>query len=184
MIDNQVAGMFCNRNQVTHVFGKDSTGQVEYKFNRQGFRANFDFDFVPEYAFFGCSLVFGVGVPVNQTFAAKFSNYHNYGLAGSYTNKDIMHTLDNFVSSDFYNHQTKIAVIWHKNNPENLENFYNSLPTERIIHFFCSNKLPFKNCYSAIKNIDLDVSGTHMGPKTHNIYFKTMHSLFDRFDLY
>jgi hypothetical protein len=180
MINNCVAGMNHYQNQTTLWFGKDSTGQIAYRFNSQGFRADFDFDFVPEYAFFGCSLVFGVGVLGDQIFPAKFKNYHNYGLASSYTNDDIMKLLEEFVSSKFCNTQTKITVIWHKNNSENLENFYNRLPHNRIVHFFCGDKLPFKNCYPAIKNIDVDVSTTHMGPKTHNIYYKTIYSLFNQ----
>ena len=56
---NHVPGMIKNQGQIIESFGKDCTGQINYQFNQQGFRGILDFDFMPEYAFFGCSLVFG-----------------------------------------------------------------------------------------------------------------------------
>jgi hypothetical protein len=162
----------------TNHFGKDNTGTVHYQFNQQGFRASKDFDFVPDYAFFGCSLVFGIGVSENLTFPYLFKNSQNYGLAGSYDNSNVMTVLENFLQSSLYRDPVKIAVVWHKRQDEMLSEYYQRLKDFDIIHFFCGPALPYKRCYRTPTNQDFDVSNTHPGIQSHRFIWKTLDSLF------
>jgi len=164
----------------TNSFGLDNTGVIQYQFNQQGFRASKDFDFVPDYAFFGCSLVFGIGVPENLTFPYLFENSQNYGLAGSYSNADVMIVLENFLQSGLYRDSVKIVVVWHKRQDELLSEYYQQLKDLDIIHFFCGPVLPYKHCYKTPANQDSDVSGTHPGIKSHKFICKALNSLFHR----
>lgn len=161
-------------------FGQDQTGNIVYKFNKQGYRSDVDFDFVPDFAFFGCSLVFGVGVPVDKTFAYLFDKSQNYGMAGHYSNSDIFESLKNFLERPGHSLATKIAVVWHSRDPHNLEPYYQHLAPHKILHFFCGNPLPYKLCYPMIPNLDLDVSGTHFGPKSHRAFWRLLSNLFDQ----
>jgi hypothetical protein len=183
MIVNHLPSMFSLKNQTVLQFGKDSTGTIDYTFNSQGFRSNYDFDFVPDYAFFGCSLVFGIGVGNDEIFASRFDRSHNYGVADVYNNNDIFLILQKFLASDLYHPSTKISVIWHSRNADVIPNYVNKLSTYNIIHFFCGTPLPFKNCYPAINNLDFDVSGTHIGEKTHKFYHGVLKSLFAKHNL-
>jgi hypothetical protein len=161
-------------NQTLTQFGKDTTGEVTYTFNQQGFRSDQDFNFVPDYAFFGCSLVFGIGVPVEQTFAKLFANSQNYGLAGNYNNHDVFVTINSYLKSNTYSPSTKLAVFWTDRDADRLDNYYHLLKDHNIKHFFCSTPLPYDNCYPVPANLDFDVSGTHMGPKTHKFIWKIL----------
>jgi hypothetical protein len=161
-------------------FGLDNTGIVQYQFNQQGFRASKDFNFAPDHAFFGCSLVFGIGVPENLTFPSLFENSQNYGLAGSYNNADIMIVLENFLQSDLYQDSVKIAVFWHSRQDEMLPEYYQQLKDHDMIHFFCGPVLPYKRCYRFPSNQDFDASGTHPGIKSHKFICKALNSLFQQ----
>ena len=178
MITNHVTGMIQNKCQILNSFGKDQTGLISYQFNNQGFRSNSDYDFVPAYAFFGCSMVFGIGVPNEETFAYKFNNSQNYGLAGEYDNHDVMTTIENFVSSSLYSPSVKMLVVWHIRDSAALDDFYKKLKHFNIFHFYCGNPLPYERCFPIVKNLDHDVSNTHLGPKTHNFYHRVFNSLF------
>ena len=70
-VTNHVYGMIQHKGQTINQFGLDQTGTINYQFNQQGFRAPIDFDFIPNYAFFGCSLVFGIGVSREYTFPSN-----------------------------------------------------------------------------------------------------------------
>ena len=177
---NHVPGMLQYQGGVSNQFGKDSTGKINYKFNQQGFRSDIDFNFVPDYAFFGCSLVFGIGVTVENVFSSYFISSQNYGLAGTYNNDDVYIILDAFLKSDLYSQHTKIVVVWTNRHTENLDTYYHNLKDYDIKHFFCGEKLPYNNCYAMLKNLDNDVSATHMGPKTHQFFYKFLWSLLNR----
>lgn len=179
-VENHVPGMIQHSGSMIRSFGKDSTEKIEYRFNQQGFRGE-DFDFVPEYAFFGCSLVFGIGVPENQTFAYLFQSSQNYGLAGRYDNHDVMLVLQRFISSDYYTSRTKLAVIWHRRDSKCLESFYNQLCSyDNLTHFFCGDPLPYQRCFPAPREIDQDVSSTHPGPKSHYFFHRVLSSIFSK----
>ena len=177
---NHVPGMLQYQGSVSNQFGKDSTGKINYKFNQQGFRSDIDFDFVPDYAFFGCSLVFGIGVAADNVFSSYFDNSQNYGIAGVYNNDDVYIIIDKFLKSDLYAQHTRIAVVWTNRNDENLDSYYHTLKNYDIKHFFCGEKLPYNNCYAMPRNLDNDVSSTHMGSKTHQFFYKLLWSLFNQ----
>ena len=172
-IINYNNGMMQLAGQTVNKFGLDQTGQINYTFNKQGFRNNQDYNFVPEYAFFGCSLVFGIGVDINNVSASLFKNSQNYGLAGQYTNEDIYNTCMNFVNSKLYNDSTAKIVVWANRN-ENLDSYYKKLQPYNFMNFFCDNTLLYNNCWPMIKTIDHDVSLTHMGIKSNVIFYKIL----------
>lgn len=176
-IDNHVPGMIELAGKCVDTFGKDKTKQVNYTFNQQGFRGP-EFDFQPSYAFFGCSLVFGIGVHQQNTFAYRFLNSQNYGLAGNYTDKDTAIIMEKFLNSAWYNSQVKIAVVWKYNEKDVVDNFYNQIKTQPILHFFCKTPPKEKNCYAMPADLDLDISNTHPGPRTHEHLWKILTSLF------
>lgn len=166
--------MYKHRGQTLNQFGLDKTGLVEYRFNQQGFRSDRNFDFVPDWAFFGCSLVAGIGVPVEQIFASKFTNSQNYGVCGNYSNYHIQDIIQSFLNSRLFSTNTKIAVFWTDRDCELLENYYHELHHLDIRFFFCGSPLPYPKCHRVIFNLDVDVSGTHMGPKTHNFLYRAL----------
>ena len=173
-ITNRIPRMYDLRGQSVDRMGKDTTGKIQYQFNNQGFRSDRDFDFVPDWCFFGCSHVFGIGVPYEQIFASKFSNSHNYGVCGDYDNKHIQETIQQFVNSELFSPHTKMVVFWTDRDSDLLESYCENLWHLNMKFFFCSPPLPHKNCHKMIPNLDLDVSGTHMGPKTHEFLYRTI----------
>lgn len=171
--------MWKNRSTTVQTFGKDQTGTVDYCFNSQGFRSNIDYNFAPEYAVFGCSIVFGIGVSYKDTFAGQFESIHNYGLASNYTNTDCFNTINQFVTSKWYSPQTIMAVIWSDRDQELLPNYVEKLQQYRIIHLFCGTQPDFPNCYKLKQNFDHDASNTHPGPLTHKFIHRSLCQLFD-----
>jgi hypothetical protein len=176
-ITNPVLGMLEHRGSTVNQFGLDTTGVVEYQFNRQGFRGHRDFDFAPEYAFFGCSLVFGIGVHEQNTFASMFPQSHNYGLAGLYHNSDVFDTVSKFINSEFYYPGVKLVTVWHSRNDEQLDSYYQQLANVDMLHFFCGTPLVHNRCYMMVPKQDFDVSQTHMGVNTHRIMYKIICNL-------
>lgn len=166
-------GMMRFAGQTVNTFGLDQTGQINYTFNTQGFRSNKDYNFVPDYAFFGCSLVFGIGVDIDNVSASLFKNSQNYGLAGQYTNQDIYNTCMNFVKSKLCNDTTTKIVVWANRN-ENLNSYYKNLQRYNFMNFFCDHMLSHANCWPMIQTIDHDASSTHMGVKSNVIFYKTL----------
>ena len=176
---NHVPGMQKCQGLTVDTFGKDTTGKVLYTFNKQGFRSQFDYVTSPSVAFFGCSLMFGVGVDQDKIATSYFKNSHNYGLAGEYDNQDIYCTIDRFVNSSLCRN-TPIVVAWHSRDSENLDQYYHQLAGHDIYHFFCGEKLQHPNCFKMIKNSDQDVSGTHMGPASHQTFNKIVCALLNQ----
>ena len=172
--------MWDNRGQTVNSFGLDQTNLVTYTFNQQGFRSNIDYNNPPQIALFGCSLIFGVGVEHEHVTASLFQNCYNYGLAGTYTNSDIAKTVENFIHSDLYSSNVKMAVVWTNRDEDLLDSLYQNLEPFNIQHFFCGKKLNHKNCYKFIPAVDKDVSGTHMGPLTHKIFYRTLCTIFNQ----
>jgi hypothetical protein len=179
-MNNPVPKMCVYRGKTISQFGRDTTGTIQYQFNQQGFRSDRNFDFVPDWAFFGCSFVAGIGVPIEQTFAAKFNNSQNYGVCGTYSNYVIREIIQNFIDSDLFSPQTKMAVFWTDRNSELLDKYYHELSHLNIKFFFCGDPLPYRHCYKVIKNLDLDVSGTHMGPNTHKFLYRLLCQLYNQ----
>lgn len=176
---NHVPGMQKYQGQTVDTFGKDLTGKVLYTFNKQGFRSQFDYVTSPSVAFFGCSLIFGVGVDQNKITTSYFANSHNYGLSGQYNNRDTYQIIKKFTASRLHDN-TPMIVVWHSRDSENLNQYYDDLKSFNIYHFFCGQKLQAPNCFAMIKNIDTDVSETHMGPKTHKLFFKIICALLNQ----
>lgn len=170
--------MWNQHGKTVDTFGKDNTKTVIYNFNDLGFRSSKNFDFVPDYAFFGCSLVLGIGIDEDKTFASKFENSQNYGICGSYDNSQIFQIIDNFLHSDLYAPYVKMAVVWTERDPELLEDYYQRLLPYNFVHVFCGKPLPYPKCYPMIKNLDWDASQTHMGVKTHQFLYKFLCTAF------
>lgn len=179
-ITNCVSDMWKHRGNTVDAFGKDQTHTITYTFNQQGFRSKQDYNWTPKVALFGCSLVMGIGVDQSMITSAYFEDCQNYGLAGRYTNQDILHTIENFVNSDLYNPATNIAVVWTDRDAEVLEAYYTSLKKLNIIHFFCGPTLNHPQCYKFISHVDMDASNTHPGAVTHKTFYKILCSLFNQ----
>jgi hypothetical protein len=181
-IINKVPGMFVNRGKTLDRFGLDQTGKINYTLNQQGFRSNTEFNFIPDYAFFGCSLVLGIGTPIEETFASQFNNSQNYGVCGIYSNATIFEHIKQFIDSPLYHPNIRMAVFWTDRDAvlELLDSYYQSLINVPLVHFFCGEPLPYSNCYRMVANIDHDVSKTHIGPDTHRFIHKMLCSLFSR----
>jgi len=173
---NHVIPMINAADTTVHCFGRDNTNTVSYKFNHQGFRSTVNFDTVPDYVFFGCSLVFGIGVADNLIFASQFPNSHNYGLAGHYNNRDIFSIIESFLKLNHAN--VKKVVCWSERNGELLAPYSEYLSQHNFIQFFCGPTQPFINCYPMMPQVDSDASGTHMGPGTHKIMHKLLCTIF------
>lgn len=178
MIPCRINNLWTLRSQVVDRLGKDQTGTVQYQFNSQGWRSSYEYDFVPDYAFFGSSSVLGIGVDQSQIFPSLFDRSHNYGLATDYTNQDIADTVVDFVNSEFYSDQTKLAVVWTDRNPDLIRSSWPLLSHLNIVHFFCGEALPGAQCWPMIANLDSDASGTHMGPETHRMLHKILCNIF------
>jgi hypothetical protein len=111
MIENCYSFAWERRSQTLRQWGKDSTGLIEYKINDHGFRSPYNYNTVPGYAFFGNSIVFGIGIE-----------------------------------------QPHILTSGQKR----------------------------QGAINLMPHVDDDVSGTHPGPKTHNMWAKTIKLLLNR----
>lgn len=172
--------MWSQHGKTVNSFGKDNTKTIDYHFNDFGFRSSKNFDFVPDYAFFGCSIVLGIGVDESKTFASQFKNSQNYGVCGSYDNAQIFQTIENFLASDLYSPHVKMAVIWTDREPEKLEHYYQQLVPYKFVHLFCGQPLAHPRCYPMIRNLDWDASSTHIGEKTHQFLYKFLCKAFEQ----
>lgn len=172
--------MWDRRGSTVTAFGKDTTQSITYTFNQQGFRSNFDYVRPPKYAIFGPSLIMGIGVDVSKIATAYFQDCQNYGVAGKYTNHDILNNIRNFADSELYSTFTKLAVVWTDRDVDQLEEYYEQLIDLDMVHFFCADVLDRPRCYKFIKTLDLDASGTHPGMLTHKVFYKILCSLFDQ----
>jgi hypothetical protein len=159
--------LFDHRNKILATFGKDTTGEVIYQINGQGFRNYDDYIQVPDYAFFGGSSLFGIGVQEQLRLTSYFNNAYNYGLAGCYNNEDSVINLENFLRSDLYLEKTKIIFFWVERSNENIDDllFAVNRLAPGILHISLGNK--HSGMINLIPALDSDVSATHPGHKTH-----------------
>lgn len=178
---NHVPEMYNLRGQTVSQFGLDCTGNIEYCFNQQGFRSNVNFDRVPQCVLFGCSSVFGIGVDYTHTTASLIPDCYNLGLAGKYNNNDIHQTIVSYLDSELYSPKTKLCVVWADRDQDIIQNLVTDLNTVNLYHFFCGDVVPGQSCFKFVKNLDHDVSHTHMGPKTHAAFAKMLWVLFNQF---
>lgn len=179
MIENCYDFAWQRRSQTLRQWGKDSTGQIEYTINDHGFRSPHNFVSVPDYAFFGNSIVFGIGVEQPRIMASQFENSHNYGLSGHYMNHHSVTNLERFVASTLYSLHTQIVFFWiDRDEPINrmIELINQRVP--RVLHISSGQKRP--GAVNLMPHIDLDVSGTHPGPNTHSMWAKTIQLLLNR----
>jgi len=157
------------KGSTTMKLGLDQTNTLEYHINYQGFRSKKNYIDVPDIAFFGCSVVFGVGVDEDSILSSYFDNSYNYGLAVKYSNEAIFNAIQNFTKSKNYTGDTKIVVIWcDKNDHHNIPAFINQLP-KTVVHF----KVGYSDTYgipTLPTSIDKDVSGTHPGKLTYKLW--------------
>jgi len=157
-----------NLNQNINYVGLDQSGIIDYHINSEGFRSSVNYDFSPACAFFGCSSVFGIGVSESEILSSYFTSSQNYGLATTYTNENIYQTIIDFMSTKNYI-DTNMVVVWcDKKDVNMIPDFINELP-KTIMHFKIGFE-PVANTLTLPAQIDLDISGTHPGPKTHKLW--------------
>jgi hypothetical protein len=178
MIVNCFEPAWQHRGKTVYKWGKDSTGLIEYQFNNQGFRSNFDYTIAPDYAFFGNSSVFGIGVPVDKNLTSFFTNSHNYGLSGNYMNYHSVENLRRFCKSFAFT-TSKIIFFWI-DRPEPIENMIHevNLLIPNVLHISSGTKLA--GAINLMPHRDNDVSGTHPGIQTHKMWAKTIKLLLNR----
>ena len=179
--DNCYPPAFDVRNTTQSKWGKDQTGIIQYQFNNQGFRGDQSYNWVCDYAFFGNSAVFGIGVPFDKTMVSYFSKAHNYGLAGPYMNWHSVKNLKKFLNSALYTTNTKIIFVWidrpgRESVPELIDQV-NQMQSG-ILHISMGNKYP--QSVNLMPSIDHDVSGTHPGTKSHAMWAKTIQLLLNK----
>jgi hypothetical protein len=173
MIENCYQFAWQRRGQTHNQWGKDATGLIQYVINNQGFRSPVDYDSSPDWAFFGNSIVFGVGVPWHQILVSQFSNSQNYGLSGQYMNHHSVTNLKKFVDSPLFDPKTQIVFFWIDRDEkiESMIQEVNSIvPT--VLHISSGQKR--SGAINLMPHIDFDVSRTHAGPKTHAMWAKTI----------
>jgi len=166
------------RGQTVTAWGKDQTGKISYKFNEQGFRSDSEYDWSPDIAFFGNSIVFGVGIPKEQILANLFPHSQNYGLAGTYLNRHSVENLQRFVEQGFCQPFTKIVFFWiERPGIENIPELVDQVNQlhQGVLHVSSGEK--YAGCINLVPSIDADVSGTHPGPNTHKIWARTIELL-------
>lgn len=179
MIENCYSFAWERRSQTLHQWGKDSTGLIEYKINSHGFRSPTDYSQAPDLAFFGNSIVFGIGVPWEQTLVSQFEHSQNYGLAGNYMNHHSVTNLKNFVASGLFRPHTRIVFFWIGRD-EPIEDMIQevNVVAPNVLHISSGKKQ--KGAINLMPAKDTDVSGTHPGPKTHAMWARTIKLLLNR----
>ena len=181
MSDRMINVLPCMREMcgtTVNLFGWDLTGTVSYSFNQQGFRSTVDYDFDPDYVFFGCSLVFGVGVDQDKIFPSQFERSWNCGLAGWYNNQDIFDSIQNFETA--VSRSCRKFVCWIDRDNDVAHRYAQQLSAKGYLQFFCGAPAELENCYAMPPHIDTDPSGTHMGAQSHRMFAKLLCALFDR----
>lgn len=173
MIENCFLPAWQHRGQTVKTWGKDSTGLIDYQFNQQGFRSPVAYESSPRWAFFGNSVVFGIGVRWEQTLVAQFESSQNFGLSGNYMNHHSVTNLLNFVNTNLYTDQTKVVFFWIDRD-ELLEQMIQRVNRHvpNVLHISSGKKLA--GAVNLMPHKDLDVSGTHPGPLTHAMWAKTI----------
>jgi hypothetical protein len=174
MIQNSNRPLFDARGTTVTQWGQDQTGTVMYTINNQGFRSHQEYNWVPTYAFFGSSTVFGIGIDDNDLLVNQFTNAHNYGLAGNYLNGESLENLKNFVASSLYNN-TQIIFFWiDRLDKEDINQLILQADelSSNILHI--SQGAKYSGAINLMPHIDFDVSKTQPGIKTHQLWAKTI----------
>ncbi len=173
-VDNCYEPAWLHREQTVTSWGKDNTGLVEYRFNAQGYRHPQNYDWPASWAFFGNSIVFGIGVPQSQILTSHFDRSQNYGLAGQYMNHHSVTNLTNFLQSDCYTSQTRIVFFWIDRDSEDIDNLISQVQqlAPGCLHISSGQKRP--SAINLMPAQDSDVSGTHPGPRTHQTWARTI----------
>jgi len=166
MFNNPNKYMYDARGTQQRSWGKDLTGSVMYTFDEFGFRNFNDYQRTPDYVFFGCSLLFGIGVEKSKVFTNKF-NCWNFGLAGKYNEAQVLDCYKRFKSLDI---DCKVVFVWRSRD---------SLPNSDLfgddkIYHCLPYRSQSKKHIRLLQNIDHDVSGTHWGEKTHAKFGKIL----------
>lgn len=177
-IQNSNILLYNQKGKTLMSWGKDRTGKIVYKINNQGFRGEHDFDYKPNYAFFGTSTLFGIGVKAEDILISYFPNAHNYGLAGLYLNRESIENLKKFINSGLYDETVKIIFFWiDRPGKEDLNKLLQEVKSikNNILHI--SQGIKYNGMINLMPHIDLDVSETQPGPKTHKIWAKTIKQL-------
>jgi len=180
LIDNCYEPAWAHRGQSVFKWGKDQTGSIQYRFNSQGYRSDKTYDSPATWAFFGNSIVFGIGVCESKILTSYFEGSQNYGLAGNYLNQHSVSNLRNFLKSPFCNPNTRIVFFWIDRDTENIDHLIDSVDemTDRCLHI--SSGIRRMKTINLMPPCDQDVSGTHPGPATHLMWAKTIKLLYDR----
>ena len=181
MFENCFQPAYTARGTKVNKWGKDSTGLVEYQFNNYGFRSDSEDLESPAYAMFGSSAVFGVGVPVDQALCSLLPHCQNYGLSGDYFNHHSVTNLKAFLNSPLYSSDTKIVFFWiDRPGIEDIESMIKEVNSLNIKILHINQGIKISGAVNLIPHVDLDVSGTHPGPKTHKMWAKLIQQLTNR----
>jgi len=166
MFVNPNQDMYDQRNQTVSAWGKDNTGKIKYTFDQYGFRNHNDYKVSPKYVFFGCSLLFGIGVENQDVFTSKFQCW-NFGLAGKYSEDEILECFNEFKKLQI---DCKIVFVWR--NKDMMKGL--TLPEGENIYHCLPYRSPHKQHLRLLQTIDHDASGTHFGPKSHLKFSKLL----------
>ncbi len=173
-INNCYQPAWDHRGQIVHSWGKDSTGLIDYRFNNQGYRHCQDYNWPADWAFFGNSIVFGIGVHEPYILTSQFECSQNYGLSGNYMNHHSVTNLKNFTESKCYIPTTRVVFFWIDRDQEDVNELIQQV---KILVPGCLNISSGQQRPGAINlmpQCDQDVSGTHPGPKTHKMWANTI----------
>jgi len=176
-INNCYQSAWTHRGQTVRTWGKDSTGLIEYRFNNQGYRHAQNYDWPADWAFFGNSIVFGIGVAESDILTSKFERSQNYGLSGDYMNHHSVTNLSNFVESTCYTPTTRIVFFWIDRDQEDVDALIQQVKILAPGCLHISSGQSRSEAINLMPQCDQDVSGTHPGPNTHKIWAKTIKSL-------
>lgn len=157
-----------------HRWGKDNTGLIEYQFNSQGFRHPQDYNYTADWAFFGNSIVFGVGVPQPEILTSHFENSQNYGLSGTYNNAHSVTNLAAFLQSSCCAPHTKIVFFWIDRDREDMPALIQQVQHMAPACLNISSGQRRPGTVNLMPHCDSDVSGTHPGPRTHAMWARTI----------
>lgn len=181
LVDNCYQLAWQHRGQTVYTWGKDQTGLVEYRFNQQGYRHSQNYNWPAQWAFFGNSIVFGVGVPEHQILTSHFEHSQNYGLSGLYMNLYMNYhsvtNLANFVKSPCCTPDTKIVFFWIDRDQEDIDSLIAQVQTivPRCLNISSGQKRI--GAINLMPHQDWDVSHTHPGPQTHKMWARTIRLL-------
>jgi hypothetical protein len=171
-INNELCHIQDLKGKILRTFGEDRTGQINYSINSQGWRAWHDYNSKPRAAVFGCSLVFGIGVPQEKIFTSIMPETHNYGMAGAYNNIDIYSHVIQYLK--LFGDAVPVIICWTNRDRELLPEICEGLNQNNIFHFFCGSAPSKKRCYNMPPDQDKDISNTHMGPMSHDLFGKIL----------